>query len=75
MKNHSLGKTDKSVYDYPDFQPKICDDEPKVSNVTENVASTQTTGSVAKSIMDNNPAVMSMKNPLYVPSSKTITDS
>ena len=69
MENSEFSKADKRVYDYPAFLPEKYDDQPPVAtNATDKVASTD---SSKKSIKDDNSAVMSMKNPLYVPTSRT----
>ena len=70
MKNDAFSKT--QTYDYPAFQPENCKDQPIGSNVTKKkAASPNINDSVTKSITDNNSSAMSMKNPLYVPSTKT----
>ena len=59
MENLGLNKADKSVYDYPAFLPeKYNDDQPVGSSDTEKVESSNSTA-------------MSIKNPLYVPTSST----
>ena len=68
MENPEFSKADKRVYDYPAFLPEKYDDQPAAANATDKVASTD---SAKKSITDGNSVVMNMKNPIYVPTSKT----
>ena len=63
----SFSEADKRVYDYPDFLPERYSDQSGASNVAEKVVSTGSTDSTTKSTGKS----MSMKNPLYVPTSKT----
>lgn len=69
MENPEFSKADKRVYDYPAFLPEKYDDQlPVAFKATDKVASTE---SAKKSIADDNSAVMSVKNPMYVPTSRT----
>lgn len=69
MENSEFSKADKRVYDYPAFLPEKYDDQaPVAANATDKVASTD---SSKKSIKDDNSTVMSMKNPMYAPTSRT----